>query len=89
MAIEDELTHWYKKDDGTSARSTFRIESDAPTEHNGYPKDGIITVRIMNGAGALGFRLNPEEALKVSTILMTAAKDAMNKKRVLWQKHGD
>ena len=84
--IEEELIHWYKKDNGESARSVLRLESDEPHEENGFPRDGLTTLRIMNGAGSLGFRLSPEEALKLSTLLLSIAKDLINKKRALWGK---
>ena len=88
--IEDELNHWYKKEDtGETARSGLRVESEAPAMNNGFPRDGLITLRIMNGAGALGFRLSPEEALKLSTLLLAVAKEMINQKRSLWQNFND
>lgn len=87
MSLEDELVHWYKTDDGANHRSTLRLESEEPTLNNGYPKDGLITVRILNGVGTVGFRLNPDEALRVGTMLLTLGKELVVKKRVLWQQH--
>lgn len=87
MAIDDELTHWYKSDDGANHRSTLRLESEDPTLNSGYPKDGLVTMRIMNGAGTLGFKLNPDEALRVGTLLLTLGKELVVKKRTLWQQH--
>lgn len=84
--IEDEINHWYKKEEtGETTRSCLRIESEAPSMNNGFPRDGQITIRILNGAGTLGFRLSPEEALKLSTLLLSIAKEMINKKRNLWQ----
>ncbi len=82
--IEDELTHWFKDDGGQSHKSALRLETDAPQLANGYPKDGIITVRIINGGGAIGFRLSPDEALRVGTHLLQLAKEQLQRKRKLW-----
>lgn len=83
--IEDELIHWYKNDKGESCRSSLRIESDVPQLNNGFPRDGLITLRLVNGIGSIGFRLNPDEALRLSTLLLSVAKEQINKKRGLWQ----
>lgn len=85
MKTEDEITHWYKNDKGETQRSTLRLESEPPQLVNGYPKDGLLTLRLINGIGAIGFRLNPDEALRLGTQLLSVSKDALNKKRNLWQ----
>lgn len=83
--IEDEIIHWYKDDKGESHRSALRIESEPAQLSNGYPRDGLITVRIANGAGTVGFRLNPDEALRFSTLLSASARELLLRKRALWQ----
>ncbi len=83
--IEDEIIHWYKDDKGESHRSTLRVESEPAQLSNGYPRDGLITVRIANGVGTVGFRLNPDEALRFSTLLSAAARELLLRKRALWQ----
>lgn len=85
QVIEDEITHWYKDDKGESHRSTLRIESEQAQLVNGYPRDGLLTIRIANGVGAIGFRLNPDEALRLSALLQATARELLLKKRVLWQ----
>ncbi len=82
--IEDELTHWFKDDNGQSHKSALRLETDAPQLSNGYPKDGIITVRILNGVGTIGFKLSPDEALRLGTHLLQLAKEQLQRKRKLW-----
>jgi hypothetical protein len=87
MGLEDELVHWYKSDDGANHKSTLRLETDDPTVASGYPRDGTVTLRLMNGIGTLGFKLNPDEALRVGTMLLTLGKELVVKKRTLWQQH--
>lgn len=87
MGVEDELTHWYKGDDGASHRSTMRLETEDPSMASGYPKDGVLTMRILNGVGTVGFKLSPDEALRVGTLLLTVGKELLLKKRNLWQQH--
>ncbi|MFA5247440.1 MAG: hypothetical protein WC408_06155 [Candidatus Micrarchaeia archaeon] len=87
--IEDELVHWYKDDDGVSHKSALKLETAVPTSVNGYPRDGTITLRIANTIGTVGFRLSPDEALRVSSLLCQLSKELINKKRVLWQQEDD
>ena len=87
--IEDELIHWYKNDKGESCRSSLRLESEEPQLNNGFPRDGLTTLRLVNGIGSIGFKLNPDEALRLSTLLLTIAKEQINKKRSLWQHFED
>ncbi|MFH1750060.1 MAG: hypothetical protein ABH863_00095 [Candidatus Micrarchaeota archaeon] len=82
--IEDEITHWFKDDKNESHKSTLRLETDPPTVNNTYPRDGIITLRVMNGIGMIGFRLSPDEALRLGTHLLNMAKEQLQKKRMLW-----
>lgn len=82
--IEDELAHWFKDEGGQNHKSTLRLETDAPQLNNGYPRDGVITLRIMNGGGAIGFKLSPDEALRLGTHLLQLAKEQLQKKRRLW-----
>ncbi|MFA5077277.1 MAG: hypothetical protein WC488_02525 [Candidatus Micrarchaeia archaeon] len=87
--IEDEIVHWWKDDKGEQHRTILRIESDSPTQSNGFPRDGVINVRIMNTISATAIKLSPAEALQVSTQLLAVAKDLLNKKRNMWQNHED
>ncbi|MFH1106862.1 MAG: hypothetical protein V1787_03115 [Candidatus Micrarchaeota archaeon] len=82
--IEDELTHWFKDDNGGSHKSSLRLETEQPVLSKGYPKDGIITVRILNGVGTIGFKLSPDEALRVGTHLLQLSKEHLQRKRKLW-----
>ena len=87
--IEDELVHWYKDDDGVSHKSALKLETAGPTCANGYPRDGTVTLRIANTIGTVGFRLSPDEALRVSSLLCQLSKELINKKRALWQQEDD
>ncbi|HLC47500.1 MAG TPA: hypothetical protein VJI13_00360 [Candidatus Norongarragalinales archaeon] len=82
--IEDEITHWFKDEKSESHKSTLRLETDPPTVNNTYPRDGIITLRMMNGIGTIGFKMSPDEALRLGTHLLNLAKEQLQKKRMLW-----
>ncbi len=82
--IEDELTHWFKDDKGESHRSVLRLETEPPQVHNNYPKDGTIMVRVINGIGTIGFKLSPDEALRLGTHLLNLSKEQLAMKRKLW-----
>jgi hypothetical protein len=85
MKIEDELVHWWKDEKGVSHRNAFRIESEEPSMVNGFPRDGLVTIRLMNSESSQAIKLTPEEALRISTQLLSIAKDLLNNKRNLWQ----
>jgi hypothetical protein len=87
--IEEEIVHWWKDDKGESHRNALRLERDNATEVNGFPRDGIITVRIMNTAAQQAIKLSPDEALRMSTQLLSVAKELLNQKRSLWQAHNE
>lgn len=87
--LEDELVHWYKDDNGVSHKSALKLETADPVTANGYPRDGTITLRIANTIGTVGFRLSPDEALRVSAELCQLSKEMLNKKRALWQQEDD
>ncbi|MFH1257572.1 MAG: hypothetical protein ABIG96_05680 [Candidatus Micrarchaeota archaeon] len=82
--IEDEITHWFKDEKGESHKSTLRLETEPPTLQNTYPRDGIITLRMMNGIGTIGFKMSPDEALRLGTHLLNLAKEELQMKRKLW-----
>ncbi|MBN2122374.1 hypothetical protein JW721_04975 [Candidatus Micrarchaeota archaeon] len=85
MSVEDEVIHWWKDEKGEQHRTILRLESDAPTNSNGFPRDGVVTVRIMNTVGQVAIKLSPDEALRVSTQLVSVAKEMLNKKRKMWR----
>jgi hypothetical protein len=85
MNVEDEVIHWWKDDKGEQHRTILRLESDSPTSSNGFPRDGVITVRVMNTVGQVAIKLSPDEALRVSTQLVSVAKEMLNKKRKMWR----
>ncbi len=87
--IEDEIVHWWKDEKGEQHRTLLRIESEPPTQNNGFPRDGVISIRIMNGVATPAIKLIPSEALQLSTQLLTVAKELMNQKRRMWQNHED
>ena len=87
--IEDEIVHWWKDEKGEQHRTILRIESESPTQSNGFPRDGLLTLRVVNTVSATAIKLNPAEALQVSTQLLAVAKDLLNQKRKMWQSHED
>lgn len=87
--IEEEIVHWWKDEKGESHRNALRLERDDAQEINGFPRDGIITVRIMNTVAQQAIKLSPDEALRISTQLLAVAKDLLNQKRSLWQGHNE
>jgi hypothetical protein len=87
--IEEEIIHWWKDDKGESHRNALRLESEPASESNGFPRDGIITLRILNTVSQQAIKLSPDEALRVSTQLLSVAKDLMQQKRRMWNAHED
>jgi hypothetical protein len=83
--IEDEIVHWYKDDKGETHRSSLGLESEGPQMVKGFPRDGLLTVRLNNSVGNVGFRMSPDEALRFSTVLQSVARELLLKKRGLWQ----
>ncbi|MFH1286080.1 MAG: hypothetical protein ABIH99_05865 [Candidatus Micrarchaeota archaeon] len=86
MSVEEEIIHWWKDEKGESHRNCLRLESEDPQNLNGFPRDGIITVRIMNTATSQAIKLSPDEALRLSTQLLSVAKEMLNQKRILWRR---
>ncbi|MFH1307124.1 MAG: hypothetical protein ABIH83_05745 [Candidatus Micrarchaeota archaeon] len=87
MLVEDEVIHWWKDEAGTSHRNALRIERENASESNGFPRDGVVVVRLLNSASQQSIRLSPDEALRLSTQLLAVAKELLNQKRRLWQTH--
>lgn len=84
--IEDEIVHWWKDDEGEQHRTILRMESEEPQIYSSFPRDGKVIVRLLNTVGSQAIKLSPEEALRVSTQLLTIAKELLNKKRNLWKR---
>ena len=87
MVVEEEIVHWWKDDKGESHRNALRLEREDASEVNGFPRDGIVVVRILNTVSQQAIRLSPDEALRISTQLLAVSKDLLNQKRKLWQNH--
>jgi len=85
MPIEEEIVHWWKGDKGENHRNALRLESESPQMANGFPRDGLITLRIINSVSAQAIKLSPDEALRISTQLLTIAKELINDKRAMWK----
>lgn len=85
MPVEDEVIHWWKDEKGERHRTILRLESETPTSSNGFPRDGIITLRVMNTVGQVGIKLSPDEALRVSSQLMCISRELLNQKRKMWR----
>ncbi|MFH1471230.1 MAG: hypothetical protein ABIF01_05760 [Candidatus Micrarchaeota archaeon] len=87
MTVEDEIIHWWKDEKGESHRNCLRLESENPQLANGFPRDGVITVRLLNTVSQQAIKLSPDEALRMSTQLLQVAKELLNQKRALWAQH--
>ena len=87
MVVEEEIVHWWKDDKGESHRNALRLEREDAAEVNGFPRDGIVVVRILNTVSQQAIRLSPDEALRISTQLLAVSKDLLQQKRRLWQNH--
>ncbi|MGB9635009.1 MAG: hypothetical protein ACP5H8_01840 [Candidatus Micrarchaeia archaeon] len=85
--IEDEIVHWWKdQESGVQHKTILRIESEEAQLCNGFPRDGKVVIRLINTNSAQAIKLNPDEALRVSTLLLSVAKEVINNKRMLWKK---
>jgi len=84
MVVEDEIIHWWRDEKGELHRNALRVESEPAVRLNGFPRDGVITVRLLNTVSQQAIKLSPDEALRMSTQLLTVAKEMLNEKRVLW-----
>jgi hypothetical protein len=85
--IEDEIIHWWKDDnDGSNHKTVLRLESERPNLVNSFPRDGKVVVRLINTIGSQAIKLSPDEALRVSTLLMTISRELIDKKRKMWKK---
>jgi len=89
MVVEEEVVHWWKDDKGEPHRNALRLEREDAAEVNGFPRDGVIVVRILNTVSQQAIRLSPDEALRISTQLLSVSKELLNQKRKLWQSHED
>ncbi|MCX6778359.1 MAG: hypothetical protein NT157_05760 [Candidatus Micrarchaeota archaeon] len=85
--IEDEIIHWWKDEKGENHRNCLRVESEPPQLNNGFPRDGVVSVRLINTVSNQCIKLSPDEALRISTQLLQVAKELLNEKRVLWHQH--
>ena len=87
MPIEEEIIHWWRDEAGELHRNALRLESEQPQRVNGFPRDGVVTLRLMNTVSQQAIKLNPDEALRLSTQLLQVAKELLNQKRALWAQH--
>ncbi len=87
MAIEDEIIHWWKDEKGMQRRTILRVESVPPEINNGFPRDGYIFIKIFSESGGATIRINPDEALRLSTQLLNISRELLNKKRKLWNSY--
>lgn len=83
--IDEEITHWFKDEKGETHRSGLRIETEPASMSRGFPRDGAMILRICNTEGSHGFRLNPDEALRLGTMLLALSREQLLAKRALWQ----
>ncbi|MGV8176474.1 MAG: hypothetical protein ACP5NX_01600 [Candidatus Bilamarchaeaceae archaeon] len=87
--IEDEIVHWWKDDKGEQHRTILRLEREDTKESNGFPRDGLVTLRIMNTVGTVAIKLNPDEALRVSHQIQVVARVLLNQKREMWNRFNE
>lgn len=87
MLIEDEIIHWWKDEKDQKHRTILRIEREDGQEANGYPRDGVVTLRIINTIGQVAIKLSPDESLRISTQMLAVAKELLNQKRKMWNVH--
>ncbi|MCX8197540.1 MAG: hypothetical protein N3G80_04490 [Candidatus Micrarchaeota archaeon] len=87
--VEDEIIHWWKDEKGEPHRNVLRIESEPAAQLNGFPRDGAITIRIMNSNSQQAMKLSPDEALRLSTQLLSVAKELLGQKRQLWNHYDE
>ena len=78
--IEDEIIHWWKDDAGKQHSTILRVEREDTSQYNGFPRDGVVIVRVSNTTGYAAIRLSPDEALRMSTQLLAVAKELLNQK---------
>lgn len=83
--IDEEITHWFKDEKGETHRTGLRIETEPAQMNKGFPRDGLLTLRICNTEGSTGFKLSPDEALRLGTLLLAIAREQLLAKRILWQ----
>ncbi len=87
MAIEDEIVHWWRSEEGEQKRTVLRIESKNPELVNGFPRDGVVFIKIFSDKGNATIRLSADEALRLSTQLLNISRELLNKKRKLWNSY--
>ena len=87
--IEDEIIHWWNDDKSEKHRTILRIGREDCSQYNGFPRDGLVIVSVSNTTGYAAIKLNPDEALRLSTQLLASAKELLNQKRDLWNKRDD
>lgn len=87
--IEDEVIHWWRDEEGVQHRTILRLESEEAQLAGDFPRDGRVVVRIVNTVGSQAIKLSPEEALRVSTQMLSIAKELLNQKRNLWKRSLD
>ena len=89
MGVEEEIIHWWKDEKGEGHRNALRIESEGPQLMNGFPRDGVVVVSLLNSASQQSIRLSPDEALRFSAQLVQVAKEILDQKRSMWHEHED
>ncbi len=87
--IDEEITHWYKDEKGEIHRTGLRIETEPASMNRGFPKDGVMVLRICATEGSHAFRLSPDEALRLGTMLLALSREQLLAKRALWQQLED
>lgn len=78
--IVAQVTHFYDK-----KPNTFQIEQEEPfADEKGYPKGGIVKIRLKKEDGNMAFNLNSGEALEVAELLKQIAHENMMITKALW-----
>jgi len=79
--IVAQLTHFFKE-----KPNTLQVEQELPfMSDSGYPKNGIIKVRLKKEDGNMAFNLNCAEALELSEVLKMLAQEHLHIVKSLWR----
>lgn len=83
--IQDEIVHWWKDEAGELHKNALRLETEPPEPNGGFPRDGTVWLKLLNTNSNQAIKLNPDEALRIGTQLMSIARELLNQKRALWK----
>ena len=78
--IVGQITHFFDK-----RPNTLQIEQEEPfADEKGYPKDGVVKIRLRKDDSNVAFNLNSGEALEVAELLGQIARENLMITKALW-----